>query len=165
MISSIIQREFMGVTSITNIAWTPCEDSLFKKFIKKSCSPCNILELEETYYGLNDISIVICNNRVTHIDKAIALAKFLLCPLLIIDHSPRSNIITKEANMDIPISPVYQIAISKNIHSSWNKIQNTVMEYDINKPEYIKIWKNLIFQLCKSNMVVKDEQIIKINEE
>lgn len=163
MISSILQREFMSVSSTMNIAWTVCEHPVFRKFIETTCKPCNIIDLDQTYYGLNDVSLIICNNRLTHIDKSIALAKFLLCPLLIIDHSEKSSIVNNVIT-NIPIEPVYQIATTKNIYISWNKIQNSIMEYDVNNNTHRKIWKNLIFQLCKSNMVIKDEQIIQANK-
>lgn len=159
MISSILQREFLTIGSTTNIAWTPCDNILFEMFIKEACKPCNIVSLTETYYGMNDISIVICNNRLTHLDKSIELAKFFFCPLVIVDHINKSDMITNKIENDIPIEPVYQIATSKEIFLSWNKIQNTILEYDIDNTQSKNIWQNLLFQLCKSNLVVKDEQI------
>lgn len=161
MISSILQREFLTTNSTINIAWTPCDNIFFETFIKEACKPCNIITLTETYYGMNDVSVVICNNRLSHLDKSIELAKFLFCPLIIVDHFNKSDIITNKIDTDIPIEPIYQIATSKEIFFSWNKIQNSVMEYDINNNQAKNIWKNLIFQLCKSNMVIKDEQIIE----
>lgn len=159
MISSILQREFLTVSSTINMVWTPCENLLFERFIKSACNPCNLVALSETYYGMNDISIVVCNNRLTHLDQSISLAKFFYCPLIIIDHSIKSDIISNKISVDLPIEPFYQIALSKEIYISWNKIQNSVLEYDINNEQTKSIWKNLIFQLCKSNMVIKDEQI------
>lgn len=161
MISSILQREFLTVNSTINIAWTPCDNILFESFIKDTCKPCNIVSLAETYYGMNDISIIICNNRLTHLDRAIDLCKFFFCPLIIVDHSYKSDMITNKIDNDIPIEPIYQIATSKDIFLSWNKIQNAIMEYDINNTQSKNVWKNLIYQLCKSNLVVKDEQITK----
>lgn len=161
MISSILQREFLTSSSVTNIVWTPCENILFENFIKEACHPCNLISLSETYYGMNDISIIICNNRLTHLDQSIGLAKFFYCPLLIIDHAPKSDIITNKISLDIPIQPLYQIAVSRDIYASWNKIQNAILEYDVHNNQTKGVWKNLIFQLCKSNMVIKDEQIVE----
>lgn len=159
MISSVLQREFLTIDSTTNIAWTPCDNIIFDTFIKEACRPCNIISLTETYYGMNDISIVICNNRLTHLDKSIELAKFFCCPLVIVDHINKSNMITNKIENNIPIEPVYQIATSKEIFLSWNKIQNTILDYDIHNQKIKNIWQNLLFQLSKSNLVVKDEQI------
>lgn len=164
MISSILQREFITPDSVLNIAWTPCEDIIFERFIKEACHPCNIISLTETYYGMNDISIIICNNRLTHLDKSIELAKFFSCPLLILDHSLKSEMISNNIDCSIPIEPAYQVALSKEINLSWNKIHNTVLVYNIHNKHSKEVWKNLIFQLSKSNMVVKDEQIISQNK-
>lgn len=161
MISSILQRELIEINSVLNIVWTPCEYAQFHDFITSACSPCNIINLDDTYHGMNDVSIIICNNRLTHLDKAVELSKFFLSPLLIIDHDTKPSIVNNELGLDIPISPAYHIATSKNIYSSWNNIQNTVLEYNTNNDQSKNIWKNLIFQLCKSLVVIKDDQNIK----
>ncbi len=159
MISSVLQREFLTLRSVFNIVWTPCENTSFELFIKEACRPCNLITLTETYYGLNDVSVIICNNRLTHFDRAVELAKFSFCPLIIVDHDRKSDIITNKIDNNISIDPIYQIAVSKDIFLSWNKIHNATMEYNINSQQSKNIWKNLIFQLCKSQMVIKDEQI------
>lgn len=161
MISSILERELLTVDSTINIAWTPCEDGLFEKFIKETCKPCNIISLTETYYGMNDISIIFCNNRLTHLDKSIELAKFFLCPIIIVDHAAKSELITNNVDMNILIKPIYQIAISTDISLSWNRIHDNVLQYSLSNQELKNKWKNLIFHLCKSHTVVKDDQIIK----
>lgn len=158
MISSIIQREFLNTKSTLNIVWTPCENILFQNFILSACDPCNIINLDDTYYGMNDISIIICNNRITHLDKCVELAKFLFAPLLVIDHDIKSSIINNEINTDLEIDPIYYVAVSKDIYLSWNKIQNVILEYDIDNQQNKNIWKNLIFQLSKSLVVIKDDK-------
>jgi len=160
MISSILEREFLTLDSTINIAWTPCEDSLFERFIKEACHPCNIISLTETYYGINEIAVIFCNNRLTHLDKSMELAKFFSCPLIIVDHNIKSEMISNNLDISMPIQPVYQIALSKEISMSWNKIHDNVLVYNILNQHSKDVWKNLIFQLSKSNMVVKDEQII-----
>ena len=160
MISSIIEREFLTPESTFNIAWTPCENMLFETFIKTACKPCNLITLTETYYGMNEISIVFCNNRLTHLDKSIELARFFSCPIIVVDHEIKSHMISNNIDSNIYIEPFYQIATTKEIHMSWNKIHNSVLEYNANSEQSKNIWKNLVFQLSKSNMVVKDEQII-----
>lgn len=164
MISSILQREFLTISSTINIGWTPCDDHMFEYFIKDSCKPCNIISLAETYYGMNDVSLIVCNNRLTHLDKSIELSKFFFCPLLIVDHTTKSDMITNKVDNDIPIDPIYQVAVSKEIFLSWNKIQNSILEFDIHNTQSKNVWKNLIFQLCKSNMVIKDEQITQVQK-
>lgn len=158
MISSILQREFSDTKSVLNIVWTPCEDIMFQKFIMSACAPCNIINLDDTYYGMNDISIILCNNRIMHMDKAIELSKFLFSPLLIIDHDIKSNIINNEIDTDLEIDPVYNVALSKEIYLSWNKIQNIVLQYEPNNQQNKNVWRNLIFQLSKSLVVIKDDK-------
>lgn len=164
MISSILEREFLTTESILNIAWTPCDNIVFELFIKDTCKPCNLISLTETYYGMNDIAIIFCNNRLTHLDKSIELARFFSCPLMVIDHNTKPEMVSNNIDSTMFIDPVYQIATSKEIHLSWNKIHNSILEYNINNQQSKNIWKNLIFQLSKSNMVVKDEQIITKNK-
>ena len=154
MISSIINKEFLSSSDNINIVWTQCDNLLFDKFIKSIFPESNFIEPTQTYYANNDISLIICNNRITSLNKCLQLAKFYLCAILIIDHDHKSNYIN-DNNIEFDIDPVYSVALSKDIYVSWNRIQNNVLSYDIYDAKNVESWKNLIFQLCKSNLIVK----------
>ena len=57
MIQNIIAKEFVQHGSCLDIAWTPCEDPLFENFFRTVCSPCNLVELNKTYYGSTNITL------------------------------------------------------------------------------------------------------------
>jgi hypothetical protein len=157
MISNIITKEFHNINSLTNILWTPVESVYFTEFIKRSCDPCSLIDFDKTYYGINDVSIVVCNNRIIYLEKCIDLAKFFHCPLLIIDHDIKSNLISENFVVDIPFDPVFQIALSKDIHFSWGKTHNLILNTG-DTTENIEKWKNLFFQLIKSRFVIKEDK-------
>jgi hypothetical protein len=158
MISSIVHREFAEIGDIINIAWTPCDDILFTEFIKNVCSPCNLIDLYQTYYGMSDITLILCNNRLTHLDRAIELAKFLCCPILIVDHDIKSNNIKDEINTNFIIQQVYSVALSEEISLSWGKIHNNILSFNIMDSKNKEIWRNLIFQLSKSNITINKNE-------
>jgi hypothetical protein len=159
MISSIISKEFYNIGSSINILWTPADSIDFKQFFNLCCSPCSIIDFDKTYHGIYDIHIVVCNNRIAYFDKCIELCKFFHCPMLIIDHGPKPNMVSGRLETSIPIKPIYQVAIAKEIYSSWDRVHDCIIEYSIHDPKTYEPWKNLIFQLCKSNMIVKEEEI------
>lgn len=154
MISSIIKKQFIDIKSPISIIWTKTDSSIFYEFINEACRPCDILNFDSTYYGNNEPSIVICNNRLTNLEKCISLSKFYHCPLLIIDHELKSNIVMNNFDTKFDISPVYQVAVSNSIYLSWNKIQNIVIPYNGNDDMLKNKWKNLIFSLIKENFKV-----------
>lgn len=156
MISNIITKEFHNINSKLNILWTPAESFYFADFFRSICS-CNLIDFDKTYYGINDIGIIICNNRLIYLEKCIELAKFFHCSLLIIDHSVKSNLVNNDFILKTDFEPVYQIATSKEIFFSWNKIHDSIMEYNNNK-ETIEQWKNLLFQLVKTRFIAKEEK-------
>lgn len=154
MISSIVHREFTDIGDTINIVWTPCDNVLFKKFIQDTCSPCNLLDLNETHYGINDITLILCNNRLTHLERSLELAKFLCCPILIVDHETKSSHIKDEINTSFLIKQVYSVALSEPIAASWGSIHDNIISFndlDISNKE---IWRNLIFQLSKTNITI-----------
>jgi hypothetical protein len=155
MISNIINKEFCSPNDKFNLLWTSPESAYFTTFIKHSCS-CSLIDFDKTYYGLNDISLVVCNNRLIYLEKCIDLAKFFHAPLLIVDHSNKSSLISNDFVIDINFEPIYQVATSKEIYLSWNKIQNAVIEYSGSK-EHVDKWKNLLFQLIKSKFIIKED--------
>lgn len=155
MISNLINKEFYSVNDKLSVLWTPPESVYFADFIHNVCA-CSLIDFDKTYYGLNDISMVVCNNRLIYLEKCIELAKFFHVPLLVIDHSTKSSLIANDFNIEIGFEPVYQIAMSKEIYFSWNKIQNSIMDYN-NKKETIQKWQNLLFQLTKLRFIIKED--------
>lgn len=155
--SSIIKRIFSTINSPKSIVWTQCEHNLFKNFIKRACEPCSILDFDHTYYGFNDVDIIVCNNRMMYLEKCLELSFYLHCPVLIVDHSPKPALITDKISNDFSISPIYQIALSNDIYNSWGKIHNTIMDYSIESKENLESWRNLIFQLTISNFKINEK--------
>lgn len=156
MISNLIDREFHSINSPTNILWTQPESLYFTDFIRSACFPCSLIDFDKTYYGNNSISLVVCNNRLVYLDKCVELARFFHVPLLIIDHSIKSSIISENFVLDVSFEPVYQLAISKDIFLSWGKIHNLILEYNSDKNTMEK-WKNIVFQLIKTRFLIKED--------
>lgn len=156
MISNIIDKEFHSINSPVNILWTQPESLYFTDFIREACSPCSLVDFDKTYYGNNNISLVVCNNRLVYIDKCVELSKFFHAPLLIIDHSNKSSIINENFVLDVTFEPVYQLAISKDIYLSWGKVHNLILEYNSDKNTMDK-WKNIVFQLIKTRFLIKED--------
>lgn len=161
MIPSIIKREFASINSSINIVWTRCDDNRFYRFIEKVCSPCNIIDFDNTYFGLYDPSIVICNNRLTNLDKCITMCKFYHCPLIIIDHETKPAVVSNKVDKLFDIHPVIQIALSNDIHLSWNRVHDYILEYERNTE---KTWKNLIYNLYKQKFLITDYNKNETNE-
>jgi len=156
MISNIINKEFYGIDKQINILWTQCESLYFEEFIKTIFHPCSLIDFDKTYYGIKDVSIVFCNNRLTHLEKCTDLAKFFHCPLVIIDHNIKSNLINDSFKPNFDFEPVYQIAISKDIDFSWRGIHDITLGYDTKNNDIINKWKTILFQLIKKHFLIKD---------
>lgn len=133
-ISSIIHKE---LSEEINILWTNCDSTIFKNFLQKTLK-CNLVEFDYTYFGGYDVDMVLCNNRIMHLDKCIESAIFFHCPLIIVDHDikPSINMENKSFNFD----PVLQIAISDDIYHSWNKIADMVLPYRSGDTQLVNKW-------------------------
>ena len=149
MIASLINKRLEPY--YPHIVWTPCEAPNFKGFIRSGCG-ATMVDLNSTYFGFNNISLIICNNRITHLDQSVELSRFLSCPLLVVDHSVAPSMLNTEYNNDFRVGPVYQVAISNTIYLSWNKIQNIVLDYNPQDDKNIEEWKTLIIKLSKTNI-------------
>lgn len=158
MISNIIQKEFSSINDKMNMLWTQPESMFFTDFIRASVG-ANIIDFDKTYYGNYDVSIVVCNNRLLYMEKCVELAKFFHVPLLIIDHSVKSGLVSNDFMINIPFKPFYQIATSKDIYMSWGKIHNVVL--DTSSPDK---WKNIIFQLIKTTFIINEDEAYDVKE-
>ncbi len=158
MISSIIQKEFIDINSAINIASSKVDNIYFNNYLKKIYPQSTIFSFDNTYYGNMEPSIVICNNRISHLENSIDLCKYFHCPLLVIDHDLKSDLITNKFSNDFAISPVVEIALSQSIHMSWNRVHKYVLEpSEINIPK----WKNIIFNVCKQVFQININDNIK----
>ena len=156
MIASLINKR-LNHPYYPQIVWTPCEDPDFKGFIKRMCD-ATMIDLHSTYFGFNNISLIICNNRITHLDKSVALSRFLLCPLLVVDHHPAPSMLNNDHNNDFSIGPVYQIAISNRVYMSWNKIQDIVLGYNPQDHKNGEEWTDLVVQLSQTNSRITEKE-------
>lgn len=157
MISNIINKELCSITDTVDFLWTNPESVYFTDFIREACKPCRLIDFDKTYYGNYNISIIICNNRLIYLEKCIELARFFHAPLLIIDHFAKSDMISDDYSLNIMFDPVYQIATSRDIFTSWNKIHNQIMPYN-KDTRTMKLWKTLLFDLIKNTFIIKDEK-------
>jgi hypothetical protein len=154
ILSSVLHRELLNEDGPINILWTPTDHSLFKTFISSCFSAVNFYEFDQTYFGFVDIDIIICNNRISYLEKCIELAKYIHCPLLVVDHDIKPANITIENNT-IPISSVEQIALNQKIKSSWNNVQDKILSYDLIKRSSKDEWNHIIYSLIKSVSIIK----------
>lgn len=157
MISNIVNKELCGNNDTIDLLWTNPDSVYFTDFIREACKPCRLIDFDKTYYGNYNISVVICNNRLTHLEKCIELSRFFHAPLVIIDHFTKSHMISDDYSVNIMFEPVYQIATSREIFTSWNNIHDKIIPY--NKDiKTMKLWKTMILDLIKSTFIIKDEK-------
>jgi hypothetical protein len=156
ILSSILHREFLQKQDVINVLWTPTDNIMFKNFIDKCLDKPSFLEFDHTYFGFASIDIIICNSRISHLEKCIESAKYFHSPLLIVDHDHKPRNITIDTKNNIEIEPTLQIAISDLIYDSWGRIHDKIMLYDTTKTESINQWRDLIYDLIKSVVKIKD---------
>ena len=156
MIANIINKETITIDPAINICMSRYENTYCKNYFKEIFPKSFVTDFEDSYYGNMEPTIIICNNRLTHLEKSIELAKFFHAPLIIIDHDTKPELVTNKTNSEFLISPVSQIALSKDIYFSWNKIHDDIVDLTIeNKPK----WKNIIYNMCKQNFKIKINKI------
>lgn len=152
MISTLIERELSTIDSPMNIAFSKVDDSAVVKYFQQILNNSKLINFNDTYYGNLDPQMVICNDRISHLDTSIDICKYFHCPLLIIDHNIKSNLITNKIENLYDIKPVVQIALSDNIYLSWNKIHDYVIPIS---DSTIKKWHNIIYNLSKQTFHIK----------
>lgn len=155
ILSSILHREFLDSTDSPHILWTPTDHVSFKEFIKKCFPNVTLLEFDHTYFGNRPVDIVICNNRISHLDKCIESAKYFHCPILVVDQEIKPISVTIDLKKSLPIEPIVQIAINKPILDSWGGIADRILRYDPLDKENIKEWQTIINNLIKSVVRIK----------
>lgn len=128
-ISSIIHKELIDSKKFINVLWTNSDNKIIENYIRHNNTNINLIEFDDTFYGLYDIDIVVCNNRVSSLDKCLELCLFFHCPLIIIDHIEKPYFVN-DLNSTYLFEPIYQIAISNNISNSWDRIHNKIIPYN-----------------------------------
>jgi vacuolar-type H+-ATPase subunit F/Vma7 len=127
MISSLLSRE---LNRKTNILWIASDNKRFEKMFTKL--NVNLFDLDQIYIGSLVPDIIISNDKTKHIEKIITIAKYHQCPIILIDHEEKSDMIDvnkfTEKVKDMPI--VVQIALSDQVHKSWDKIHDYVISSD-----------------------------------
>lgn len=146
MISSLLARE---TNIINNILWIPSDNREFEEFFK-TLRVC-LFALDQIYLGSFTPELIISNDKTKHLEKIIKLTKYHQCPLILIDHEPKSDMIDsnkfQEKIHNIPI--VKQIAFSKQIKQSWGDIHELILNENSDKntwQEFIDTTKKLIYK-------------------
>jgi|694.fasta_scaffold00762_57 hypothetical protein len=156
MIANIINKEAVTADPTINICMSRHESQYCKNYFKEIFPKSFVVDFEDSYYGNMEPTIIICNNRLTHLEKSIELAKFFHTPLIIIDHDTKPELVTNQTKSEFLISPVSQIALSKDIYFSWNKIHDDIIDLALeNKPK----WKNIMYNMCKQSFKIKINKI------
>lgn len=90
IISSVIKRYLNTYDSPLNVVMSQCDNRKFYDFLMKTLSQgSNIISLEDTLFGNVIPDIIICNNKINHLEKCGNLSYFFHCPILIIDHDTK----------------------------------------------------------------------------
>lgn len=164
IISSIIKRYSNTYESPLNIIMTHCEDRHFDFFIKNIVQPKgNILDLEDSLFGHILPDMIICNNKINHLEKCGNLAYFFHCPILIIDHDTKPSFIEKDI-IEYQSNSIYSVAINNQVYNSWGKNHNLVLGYDQSNKSIIEQWRNLLYSISKIPFNLKPKLIEKTNE-
>lgn len=162
MISNIINKEFLEFRKKINILSSRPENQNIVLYLKKVIKNCSIINFDNTYYANLEPNIVICNNRIMDLDKCVSIAKFFHAPLVIIDTEKKSNLITNKIDTVFEFQPIVQVAISKEIYFSWNKIHDYVIALDTESETQ---WQNIIYNICKQTFKLKNNRkIINANK-
>ena len=161
MISNLINKEFLEFTDSINILSSRPENQNIILYIKKTIKNCYIINFDNTYYGNMEPNIVMCNNRVMDLEKCIDVAEFFHIPLIIVDTEKKSPLITNKIDTTFEFEPVTQIAISKEIYFSWNKIHDYVIYLDAKSETQ---WQNIIYNLCKQTFKLKSNRTTNANK-
>jgi hypothetical protein len=150
MISSILAREQIKRGDSINILWTPCDNVYFEKFITHKLKH-KIFQVDHLYFGQCIPELIICNNKITFYEKISKLSIFLHCPVLVIDHNSRPNLIDEEKSKEISKHFVCSVslALDKQINESWGKTHDHVLNYEANDMDNHDLWQNILYKTTK----------------
>lgn len=160
IITSIIKRYSNNIESPLNIISTYCENKRFDHFLKHILPlDSNLLSFEDSLFGNNLPDLIICNNKINHLEKCGNLSYFFHCPILIIDHDIKPSFVEKDIIAHQSTS-VYSLAINNNIYNSWGKTHNLVLDFNISDEKNILQWQNLLYQISKIPFNLKPKEYV-----
>jgi hypothetical protein len=126
-----------------------CDDRKFEYFLKHALPEgSNLLTLEDSLFGNTFPDIIVCNNKINHLEKCGNLSYFFHCPILIVDHDTKPSFIDKDI-IEYQSNSIYSVAINHNVYNSWGQKHNLVMHFDLKNPNNIDQWRNLLYQITK----------------
>lgn len=147
IISSILNREKLTISSTINILWTPI-NSRFEHFILDLGT--NLVSLNQLYYGNNLPHLIICNNKIDYYHQCYNISRQFHLPVLLIEHSIKSELFDDNKIKLFDNFPcVHHLSVDQQIANSWNLKNIQVLPYNLNNEDNKKIWKNLIYQTSK----------------
>lgn len=147
-ISGILSRELLTNKSRFNILWTPTDNMIFDKVIKKLNH--NLIGFDHLYFGKDSPHAIICNNKILYYEQCKNISIQFHVPVLLIDHIIKPKELSDDINTvnhyDLPSA--YKVAINEEIAVSWGLSYNKVLKtkQDISD---VDMWQRLIFQTCK----------------
>ena len=148
IISSILNREKLSISDSIKILWTKSSTE-FENFIISKAG-CELITLNQLYYGNSIPHLIICNDKVQYRDICYNVSRQLHLPVLLVDHNIKNPLYDNEKIQALNLFPCcHHIAISKTVADSWNLKDAQILSYNTNDKENINIWKNLIFQTAK----------------
>lgn len=143
----IFNKELLKFGDKLNILWTPVENQSFVNFIENLGH--HLLFFETLYYGSSQPHLIVCNNKISYFEQVKLYSLKLHLPVLIIDHSMRSAIVDSErADYINNIPSSYSIALNKEIHDSWDKCHDQILDYNDSVTNK-NIWNNILYQTAK----------------
>lgn len=163
LISSIIKRLTNTIDTPLNVVMTTSENRSFDFFIKNLVlKDSTVLSLQDSLFGNLELDLILCNNRITHLEKCVDLSYYFHCPILVVDHDPKPSII--ESAIPFQSASIYSIAIDDKIYKSWNGIQNVVLSFNAKDNNNINQWKNLLYQITKIPFSLKERPVYEPKE-
>jgi hypothetical protein len=145
ILSSILDKENINYNSKLTILWGNSDNEYFNKFIQKLNH--NLISIDHLYYGDNIPNLVICNNKISQIRELSLVSIRYHCPLIVIDHNPKTNYISTENLEEINnINMSYKIALSKEISKSWGIHYDQILSYN-DTQDSLDIWNNLLHNI------------------
>lgn len=149
IISSIIKRYSNTFESPLNVIMSHCDNRNFEYFLAQTLpKTSNLLTLEDSLFGNTFPDLIVCNNKINHLEKCGNLSYFFHCPILIIDHDVKPSFIDKDV-IEYQSSSIYSVAINQNVYNSWGQKHNLIMNFDLKNNNSIEQWRNLLYQITK----------------
>ena len=154
MISNIINKDYLTIDHRINIVYTKNKNIAFNDFIKNLFIDSALIDFNETFYGINNPNIVICNDIIEdNLLKCAEICKYFHIPLILIFNNPNDY---KTIDADINFSPFVIVSLSNTNNKILLKKYDHIMKFDAYNKKNIFQWKNLILSLCKTTFILKE---------